>query len=310
VRVLQRRPSNRVDVWVNDRYRRVLATPGGLALLEVSNEGTVDEPDVRARVLGDKRSNGVDAALVRTLRRMLGMEVDPRPLRRLVEGEPRLHPIVEALRGMRPPRFPTLFEAFASVVPFQQVSLDAGVAVVGRLVERWGPSIEYDGDRIHAFPAASAIADGGLSALSACGMSARKAQTLQNAARAIESGGVTEEKLARMDSGEASRLLTDLPGIGPWSAALILLRGMGRLDVFPPGDVGVARGLGELLRLPPGRSLTRIIERFGEYPGYLYFCSLGGALLARGLIHAALPPRRPRVLRARGSRHPRRIRSR
>lgn len=287
VRVLQRRPANVVDVWGHERYRRALVTPGGLALVEVSNEGSVDSPDVRFRVLAGKRSAGVDAALVRTLRQLLGLDVDPRPLRRLVDAEPRLHHIAVALRGLRPPRFAGLFEAFASVVPFQQVSLDAGVAVVSRLVQRFGQSIEHDGGRVHAFPAASVIADSRISALRACGMSARKAETLRHVARAIESGELTEEKLARMSSHDASRRLTELPGIGPWSAALVLLRGMGRLEVLPPGDVGAARGLGELLRLASERSLTRAIERFGEHRGYLYFCSLGSSLLERGLIHAA-----------------------
>lgn len=295
VRVLQRRPTNLVDAWKHDRYQRVLMTPGGVALVEVANEGTVDNPDVRFRVLRGKRSEGANAALAHTLRRMLGLDVDPGPFQRLVEAEQRLHGIAEALRGMRPPRFSGLFEAFASVVPFQQVSLDAGVAVVSRLVDRFGESIEHDGRRVHAFPAASVIAGTRLKELRGCGMSLRKAETLQNAARAIESGDVTEEKLARMNSRDAIRFLTELPGIGPWSAALMLLRGMGRLDVFPPGDVGAARGLSELLRLPPGRSLTRTIERFGEHRGYLYFCALGGALLARDLIHAAPPPRRRRL---------------
>ena len=52
-----------------------------------------------------------------------------------------------------------------------------------------------------------------------------------------------------MPSRQAQHALMELPGIGPWSAALVLLRGFGRLDVFPPGDVGAARGLGPLLQL-------------------------------------------------------------
>ncbi|MGZ6135435.1 MAG: DUF488 family protein, partial [Myxococcaceae bacterium] len=85
------------------------------------------------------------------------------------------------------------------------------------------------------------------------------------------------------------RFLAELKGIGPWSASLVLLRGLGRLDVFPPGDVGVARGLGSLMRLEDGPSLDRVVERFGDQRGYLYFCSLGGSLLGKGLIHAAPP---------------------
>jgi DNA-3-methyladenine glycosylase II len=83
--------------------------------------------------------------------------------------------------------------------------------------------------------------------------------------------------------------LAELPGIGAWSAGVVLLRGLGRLDVFPPGDVGAQRGLRAVMHLGPGAALGRIIERFGNHRGYLYFCALGGGLLAKGLIRAAPP---------------------
>ena len=292
VRVLQRRPTNLVDVWEHEKYLRVLATDDGLGLVEVSNHGTIDRPDVRFTVLRGDLSDAASAAVGQLLRRMLGLDVDPAPLRRLAEAERGLGPTALALRGMRPPRFAGLFEAFTNVVPFQQVSLDAGVAIVSRLVERFGRALEHGDRSFHAFPGADVVAQARIDALCRCGMSRRNAETLRRIARAIESGEVTEERLVHMRSEDAIRLLCDLQGIGPWSAALVLLRGLGRLDVFPPGDVGVARGLGTLLHLPRGRSLDRVIERFGDRRGYLYFCSLGGALLARGLIHAAPPPRR------------------
>jgi DNA-3-methyladenine glycosylase II len=68
---------------------------------------------------------------------------------------------------------------------------------------------------------------------------------------------------------------------------VVLLRGLGRLDVFPPGDVGAERGLRALMHLGPAASLSRRVERFGAYRGYLYFCALGGSLLGKGLIHTA-----------------------
>ncbi|MFY4731261.1 DUF488 family protein [Nitrospira sp. BLG_2] len=290
VRVLQRRPTNLVDVWENERYLRVLATKAGLALVEVANHGTIDDPDVRFTVIRGNPSTSARAALGQTVRRILGLDVDPEPLQRLAEAERRLGSTAFALRGMRPPRFAGLFEAFANVVPFQQVSLDAGVAIVGRLVERFGKALEHDGRRFHAFPTAEVVAAARLDALRACGLSRRKAETLRQVANAIESGEITEQQLVRMSSSEAVLVLSELQGIGPWSASLVLLRGLGRLDVFPPGDVGVTRGLGKLMRLPPGPSLARVVQRFGDHRGYLYFSSLGGALLARGLIHAA-PPR-------------------
>jgi 3-methyladenine DNA glycosylase/8-oxoguanine DNA glycosylase len=287
VRVLQRRPQNRVEVWEQDRYLRVLARADGLTLVEVENRGTIDDPDVRFSI----RSGDLPAhsELVKTLRSVLGLDVDPEPLQRLAESERALRPTALALRGMRPPRFAGWFEAFANVVPFQQLSLDAGLAIVGRLVQRFGKHLEHGERRFRAFPTAHAIAGARLAALQECGLSVRKAESLRYLARAIESGELREEKISGMSTDDALRTLIELPGIGPWSAGLVLLRGLGRLDVFPPGDVGAARRLGALMRLRSRASLDRVVERFGTSRGYLYFCGLGSSLLAQGLIHAAPP---------------------
>ena len=288
VRVLQRRPTNLVDVWQEARYLRAFQMAEDL-LVEVQNQGTIDQPDVRYSVCYGNSSTVMNQQLVHTLRKVLGLDVDPAPLQRLAEAERKLRPTALALRGMRPPQFAGLFEAFANVVPFQQVSLEAGVAIVGRLVERLGRHIDQGGRRFHAFPTARSVAEVRLDVLRKCGLSRRKAESLRYLARAIESEELTEESLAEMSTSDALRTLAELPGIGPWSASLVLLRGLGRIDVFPPGDVGAARGLSKLMHLPAGASLTRIIEHFGDRRGYLYFCSLGGSLLAKGLIHSASP---------------------
>jgi DNA-3-methyladenine glycosylase II len=293
VRVLQRRPTNRVDIWEqNGRYLRALATSEGMALVEVTNHGTIDQPDVRFTVPSGNPSSAARAALAQQVRRVLGLDVDPKPLQRLSESQRELAPTAAALRGMRPPRFAGLFEAFGNVIPFQQVSLDAGVAIVGRLVERFGEVLEHDGRHFSMFPRARRLAEAPLEALRACGLSLKKADSLRRIAMAIEAGALAEDTLLKMSSADAVRSLSELQGIGPWSASLVLLRGLGRLDVFPPGDVGVIRGLERITRLPPGPSLDRIIQRFGDHRGYLYFCSLGSALVARGLIDPAPLQRR------------------
>lgn len=292
VRVLQRRPSNLVDVWEGGCYRRVLWTADGLVLAEVTNHGTVDRPRLRLRVHGEAAGTATEP-VTRVVRRILGLDLDPGPLLRLVQSEPALRAVALTLRGMRPPRFPTLFEAFANVIPFQQVSLDSGVAIVRRLVERFGRSMVHDGQRRHAFPTAAALAGAKPAAMRACGLSARKAEALRGVARLLESGELTEAELARLDAAQAIERLTELDGIGPWSAALVLLRGLGRLEVFPAGDVGVLRGLTRSLHLRPGPALDRVVRRFGDRRGYLYFCVLGGTLLDRGLI----PPAEARAAR-------------
>lgn len=291
VRVLQRRPANRVDVWAQGRYLRVIGTLDGPVLAEVVDRGTVAAPDLRCTLHGACSAAG-RRAVVGALRRVLGLDLDPAPLRRVAEREPAMAATARVLRGLRPPRFSGLFEAFASVVPYQQVSIDAGIAVLGRTIERFGEAVDHDGERRFAFPTPAAISRAQPRALRACGLSTQKARTLQMLARAIDSRALDERELDALSSEAAIARLVALRGVGPWTAGLVLLRGLGRLDVFPPGDVGAARGLQALLGTTNLKEIDATIERFGLHRGYLYFCALGGRLLARGLINA---PRRATI---------------
>jgi DNA-3-methyladenine glycosylase II len=286
VRVLQRRPANASDLWERGSYLRVLTLTRGNALIEVRNQGTVDDPDLRLSIRSGVQTAGAQVEARTAVHRILGLDIDPAPLLRSVSAETAIRAKCRALRGMRPPRFAGLFEAFASIVPFQQLSLDAGVAIVARLILRFGSRLEHDGRRFHAFPTARQIANARVASLRSCGLSQQKAQTLMGLAALVESGELREADLAGMRTSAALERLKALPGIGPWSAGLVLLRGLGRLDVFPPGDAGAARGLQALAGLDP-RSLESFIEGFGEHRGYLYFCALGASLLARGYIHPA-----------------------
>jgi DNA-3-methyladenine glycosylase II len=293
VRVLQRRPTNPVDVWRGNRWQRAFATSDGLVLTAVENHGSIDAPDLRFRIAAGNPSATTFAELERKLRDMLGLGLDPAPLAAAAARLRALRPTALALRGMRPPRFVDLFEVFLNVVPFQQLSIDAGAAILARLVERFGQGIVHDGRVYRSFPAAASIAAARSRALVSCGLSRSKAESLRRLAALVESNELRASDIAALPTRAACKTLAGLPGVGPWSAALVLLRGFGRLDVFPPGDSGATRGLTALLRLRAGSSLDRVVARFGPLRGYLYLCGLGSSLLAKGLIGAAPQQLRP-----------------
>jgi DNA-3-methyladenine glycosylase II len=286
VRVLQRRPGSH-EVWEQGRWLRVFTTTDGLVLTAVVNGGSIDAPDVRLTFLAGRPSADVRRRIGETVSRMLGLALDPAPLQAAAMRLPALRTTALALRGMRPPRFATLFETFGQVVPFQQLSLDAGAAIVARLVDRFGERVLHGERSFAAFPTASAVAGADLPSLLACGFSRSKAESLRSLARIVETGDITEAGIAALRTSDALKRLIELPGIGPWSAAVTMLRGFGRLELFPPGDSGAQRGLYALLRLRTPESLARVVARFGDYRGYLYLCGLGASLLAKGLIEPA-----------------------
>lgn len=291
VRILQRRPANLIDRWEERRYRRALRVHGRPVLIEIENTGTVASPDLRLTALGGSAPRAT-AAAAQVAREILGLDIDPAIPQRRAESEPALRATAHALRGMRPPRYPDLLETFANVIPFQQVSLEAGMAVVAQLIGRFGDALELGGRRYHLFPSAEILAGARERSLRACGMSTHKARALGGIAKAIAAGDLTAAGIAALPSAEAMDRLMQLSGIGPWSAALVLLRGFRRLDVFPQADTGAEGSLAKLLRLRSRASLARVVERFGDCRGYLYFYGLASRLLEAGLIRAASPPRK------------------
>ena len=256
-------------------------------LLELSNRGTIDVPELTLSVLPAPRARAEWQEPTRLVSEVLGLEVDARAAEKQTRIQPQLQSTACALRGMRPPRYPELFETFANVIPFQQLSLEAGIAVTSQLIRRFGQVYKFDGRDQFLFPSAEAIADSHVAALKSCGLSSRKAGALRSIAHAISCGALKAYDIEALPSSDALDRLMQLPGIGPWSAALVLLRGFGRLDVFPPGDTGAEKSLKNLMGLRSAASLTRLIDRFGEYRGYLYFYGIASRLLAMGLISAA-----------------------
>jgi DNA-3-methyladenine glycosylase II len=287
VRFLQRRPVNRVDRWENGRYVRLFRTPGGLRLISVRDDGTTHRPDLRLAFHGDEPADDERRQIVATVRWMLGLDAEPGPVDWLVEREPRFAPAARPLTGFRVPCFADLWETCLSVIPFQQLSLDAGVAIHGRIIDRWGPVLEAEGGSWRGMPTPNAIAEADPDALREAGLSRAKVTALQSLARRAIEGGLDAARFQSLSTDDARRELVKLPGIGPWSADVILLRGLRRVDLFPPGDTGSARGLTALLGLPdlltPSQAAGYALQ-FGDRRGYLYFLSLGSQLIRKGIL--------------------------
>jgi 3-methyladenine DNA glycosylase/8-oxoguanine DNA glycosylase len=200
----------------------------------------------------------------RRLRRMLGLDVDLAPFLAAARRLPALAPVLPFARGLRPPRFAALHEAFAGVILFQQVSLAAAVAIQRRLVAALAPEVRAADGVLRPFPSAETLAEAPDRILRAAGLSGAKALALRGASRLVASGALRDDDLARLASPTLTEALEELPGVGPWTANLLALRYFGRLDVFPPGDVAAVKALGEL-------GAPRLLEALGPWRGMLYY---------------------------------------
>jgi DNA-3-methyladenine glycosylase II len=289
VSALRRLSTNVVDVLTPaGHYVRALADAHGPVMVRV----TQAHPErLTVTIEGDARDTGEHTRVLALVRRMLGVDRDLTPFGRAAARLPWLSPLARRMRGVKPPRYPTLWEAFVNTIVFQQVSLRAASTIVRRLIVTVGTPVESEGRPLYVFPSAERVLSVEDGALRAIGLSAGKVATLRRAGEALTSGALDEAMLEERASADAAVLLRQIKGIGPWTATVILLRGLGRLDVFPMNDTSVARNIA-LVAGDVSLDVAEILERLAPQQGMLYYHLLLARLEARGEVGRASAPSR------------------
>lgn len=279
---LRRRPENAVDVWDGETYSRVLAVADRPVLVSVTQRGPRLEVDAAGMHLSAAAKRGITAALEKAL----GLRLDLQPFYNLAARDPHLNELASRFRGLKPPRFPTVWEGLANGIACQQLSLHVGILLLNRLAALCGQSV--DGTQ-HAFPEPEDIARAGPDAVRPLGFSGAKTRALIGLGSEIASGRLELESLANLDNQQAISRLLALRGVGRWTAEYVLLRGMGRLDVFPGDDIGARNNLERWLRLRNSLDyggVARVIAKWKPYGGLIYFHLLLDGLERAGRLAA------------------------
>ena len=162
----------------------------------------------------------------------------------------------------------------ANGIACQQLSLLVGVLLLGRLAGRYGQTLSNRRDALHSFPSATDLSGARSSSLKELGFSGRKAEFLLTLARNERCGQLKLEMLEHCNNQAALEFLQTLPGIGRWTAEYILLRGLGRLDVFPGDDVGARNNLAHFLGRPGPldyEAVRRAVAKWQPFAGLVYF---------------------------------------
>lgn len=284
---LRRRAENIIDRWDGSTYRRVLIAQEQPVEVEVFQTGPSDTPLLSITVNGTKLSHDIKPLVISALTRMLGINMDLCEFYRLAEHQPKLYALARQFRGVKPPRFPTLFEALVNAMACQQLSLNVGILLLNRLTSAFGPSGPEQGALVHAFPTPENLASLDIDALTPLGFSHQKAHAIIELASAITGKKLNLDELENLDNEAASDRLLKLRGVGRWSAEYVLLRGLGRLNVFPGDDVGGRNNLQRWLGLSETLDYQGVcdsIAPWSTYGGLIYFHLLLKRLTDAGFL--------------------------
>ncbi len=282
--VLRRRPDNIWDRWDGRTYRRVLLLDENPLDIAATQTGPPEKPELKIVATGTRIKSDPESSLTAVLERLLGLKTDLAGFYRLALRDPKLKTLAVSFRGMKPPRYPSVFESLVNAITCQQFTLTAGIRLLSRLVVNYGVPFKGRNIYFHAFPRPEDLAGAEMEHLRKLGYSRQKARSLIELARMVVEGRFHVEPLDSLEDSKALEKLTALRGVGRWTAEYALLRGLGRIHIFPGDDVGVRNRLQDWMKL--ARSLDyegvqRLLSRWKPYGGLIYF-----HLLLKGLREA------------------------
>lgn len=286
---LRRQPDNLMDNWDGRTYRRVLVLRGRPFQVAVTQVAPSENPRLRVTVAGARLTRDLKPAVTAELERLLGIRVDLTGFYRFASQDAKLESLVQRFRGLKPPRFQTVFETLANAIACQQVTLLLGIRLLSRLTGAYGLSLAEPDSPAHAFPRPESLARRQVSSLRRLGFSRQKARALIEVARSVAGKQLERNAFEALDDAAAVQRLCELRGIGRWSAEYVLLRGLGRLHVFPGDDVGARNHLQRWLGLKKPLDyddVNRVIRDWSPYGGLVYFHLLLKRLAEKQLLSA------------------------
>ncbi len=284
---LRRRADNAVDGWDGEQYRRVFTIGEQSVMVAVRQVSAADSPRLQVDVRSAQPISKGESLVTSVLERVVGLRLDLADFYRVARTDPQLAALADRFRGLKPPRFPTLFETLANAIACQQVTLTLGVRLLNGLASAYGPTASTEASAARGFPRPIDLASCEPEDLRALAFSHQKGRALVELARGIVEGRVDLEGLASQDNATVVEQLQQLRGVGRWSAEYVLLRGLGRLDVFPGDDVGARNNLRRWLGLATPldyEGVRHTLAAWQPYGGLVYLHLLLDSLAAAGHV--------------------------
>lgn len=178
----------------------------------------------------------VDApALLARAAHLVGARDDLGEFYAAAEGDHAFRPIVELLHGLHHVRFLTLEEVAVYSVMTQRTPIAMAARMKRKLFERIGSPVTIGGATLYALPAIETLATIDAATYGETIGHARKGEVIAEVVRGIARIGENFLREAPYDQAKAALLA--IRGIGPFSAAMILLRGLGRMDEVPLAQI-------------------------------------------------------------------------
>ncbi len=263
-----------LDYFVDGEYRRVLKFNGGLVLFGVREEGFLNAPALRVRILAGKDDAAVRKAVRAEVVRQFSTDLDLQLFYALANTDPVLRHLIRHFRGMRIPIHTQASEVLISAIIEQQVNLSFAHKVKKAVIEKYGRAVEFEGRSYNSFPDPPVLADTTPADLLPLQVSGPKARYIIEISRLVTDGVLNLDALASLGPEAAQAKLLELLGVGHWTAQYMGLRSLGHLDCLPAADVGLQKVIHHfygLRKRPNPDRVQRMAKAWSGWRSYATF---------------------------------------
>jgi DNA-3-methyladenine glycosylase II len=232
-----------IRAYANGEFHQVLRLDSNLVLVKLTSKGTIQQPKIAVELKSNEPLSPKDRQTAEnTIHFIFNLGFDLCSFYKDAENDPAMHQITHRLYGLKNPTTPTVFESLVDSIVEQQISIKVAQTIEQRLAKKFGDPLTIDGNIYFAYPTPQNVATASTSEIQKVGLSLRKAEYIQNAAKLIMDGKLDLEQLKNNpDPEKIIAELDEVRGIGVWTAELTMLRGMQKLDALPADDFGIRR---------------------------------------------------------------------
>ena len=270
------RPKGPYSLRVSGRH----ASDATRAVVGGTYRSTIRAGDRLERVQALQRADGTIVVVadsesgVEHVRFVLGLDDDHSEFVRRFANDPLLRETLRQVRGLRPVRTATVAQSLLRAVAGQLILASRARQIERAVIRRATPEL----DGLHAAPTCDELARFSPAQLGAFGLSARRAAVLIRLCRTLD----LEKLKGRSTEGTARRLARER-GLGPWSAGVICLEGLGRYECGLARDLGLVKLASALQgRYVEAEETDELLVPYGEWAGLASVYLLAG--FAKGLV--------------------------
>lgn len=244
------------------------------AVVFLKSLGTVDQPQVHLNIAGQQRLTSAEIEwVIEHVNRRFQFQSQALPLfYKAVRDSKRLNKLTQQLRGLPFIQYEGIFEGFVQTIIQQQVHFQFARQLTYTLAKTFGETIEANGNVYPLLPTPEQLAQVEVENLHSRKFSRRKAEYLIGLARMITNKTLDLDALAGLSNASFLERMTQVRGIGVWTAECVLLFCLGRKDVFPAGDIGLQKAIQRLegcARRPTADECREWIKPYAEWASYI-----------------------------------------